>query len=354
MSQADNQVEASLRNRKLTIVSLQAATDDELRRLVRLAQEFHAFAISIVFSEAGSAQRRKQRLTRIGFRQTCCLPDLSSGKKRVSIRLCPTWPDRRHLSGPFDIIGDVHGCASELLALLKKLDYDVSYFADDGLGRTYFIIPPAGRTAVFAGNLSGAGPRNEDVLAIVNGLEATDSVLRVWGDQDDRARSSAIRKAWLDPVHRSYHTEFDKDYTIHDDHKFNVTANSASVVSHLWLDGGDLIVTHAAIRDDLIGRTSSAVRTYCIYGPDSVDAQLHEPNDELDWVQSYNGGAAVVFGHYRFRAARWQNNTIGINTDCVNGGALTALRWPERELVAVKAERDYAGASRAVSNDESQ
>ncbi|MEM9029224.1 MAG: hypothetical protein AAGC70_12725 [Pseudomonadota bacterium] len=161
--QRQGRVKAPLRSRRLTIVSLQEATDIGLRQLVTLAQEFHAFAIAIVLPGNGSPQRRKQRLTRIGFRKAYDVPSLSSGK-RVSVRLYPTWPDRRHLSGPFDIIGDVHGCASELLALLDQLNYDISYLPDKGLGRSYFIIPPAGRTAVFVGDLCGAGPRNEDVF----------------------------------------------------------------------------------------------------------------------------------------------------------------------------------------------
>lgn len=38
----------------------------------------------------------------------------------------------------------------------------------------------------------------------------------------------------------------------------------------------------------------------------------------------------------------WLNRTINIDTGCVFGGKLTALRYPERELVSVLAKQTYA------------
>ena len=45
----------------------------------------------------------------------------------------------------------------------------------------------------------------------------------------------------------------------------------------------------------------------------------------------------VVYGHTPVVEARWVNRTLNIDTGCVFGGSLTALRWPEQELVSVPA-----------------
>src|SRR5258708_5477027 len=41
----------------------------------------------------------------------------------VQIVRTPTWTDKRSETGPFDIIGDVHGCFEELVVLLGRLGY---------------------------------------------------------------------------------------------------------------------------------------------------------------------------------------------------------------------------------------
>ena len=50
----------------------------------------------------------------------------------------------------------------------------------------------------------------------------------------------------------------------------------------------------------------------------------------------------MVYGHTPVVEAAWVNGTPDINTGCVFGRCLTALRWPERELVSMPAARVYA------------
>jgi protein phosphatase len=66
------------------------------------------------------------------------------------------------------------------------------------------------------------------------------------------------------------------------------------------------------------------------------------------WAADYRGNAALVYGHTPVREAEWLNDTINIYTGCVFGGRLTALRWPERELVSVAARPDLQPARQAV------
>ena len=58
-------------------------------------------------------------LQREGFRQVWKLTSAGErGRPRVTRQ--PLWTDKRNDAGPFDIIGDVHGCADELQALLDE------------------------------------------------------------------------------------------------------------------------------------------------------------------------------------------------------------------------------------------
>jgi protein phosphatase len=50
----------------------------------------------------------------------------------------------------------------------------------------------------------------------------------------------------------------------------------------------------------------------------------------------------VVYGHTPVPEAEWLNRTLNIDTGCVFGGRLTALRYPEREVVSVPARQTYA------------
>lgn len=329
-------IAAQLADRRLTVLSIEDATDDELEKILELSRSYHAFAIAVVLAdEHVSSNWRMRNLESTGFRDVHYYQDFEH-RNQLTIRRVPVWSDKRDLSGPFDIIGDVHGCAAELQELLEKLGYEISWYERGSADASCFVLPPANRTAVFVGDLCGSGTGNDDVITLVQSLENSGSALRVLGDEDDQARLTRIRQNWSDPAYRDYVTEFDDSYTIDTDYRQSLYATPA--VSHLWLDDGELIVTHAAIREDFIGRTSKAVRNFCIYGPRDTAGRSHEPIDRLEWVNRYSGKASVVFGHTPCAAPRWHNNTIGINTDCVNGGALTALRWPERDLVSVTAQ----------------
>ena len=62
----------------------------------------------------------------------------------------------------------------------------------------------------------------------------------------------------------------------------------------------------------------------------------------FNWALDYRGAAAVIYGHTPVAEPEWVNNTLCIDTGCVFGGKLTALRWPEREIVSVPARETYA------------
>ncbi len=243
-------------------------------------------------------------------------------------------PDRRGEKGPFDIIGDVHGCADELQALLAQLGYDVRW---EGAGpdRRCVTRAPAGRRAVFLGDYVDRGPKSLDTLCLVMSMVDSGQALGVLGNHDARF----VR--WLD------------GRNVQMTHGLAETASQMRTVSsslrrglerflddlpfHLWLDGGELAVAHAGIRRDMLGLTTSATRAFCLYGDTTGERDEFGFPVRRNWAARYSGAAAIVYGHTPIVTPAWVNNTICIDTGCCFGGRLTALRWPERELISVSA-----------------
>jgi protein phosphatase len=110
-----------------------------------------------------------------------------------------------------------------------------------------------------------------------------------------------------------------------------------ALVSHYVFDGGKLVVAHAGLKEEMHGRGSGAVRAFCMYGETTGETDEYGLPVRYNWAQDYRGRAMVVYGHTPVPSAEWLNNTICLDTGCVFGGELTALRYPERELISVPA-----------------
>jgi protein phosphatase len=114
------------------------------------------------------------------------------------------------------------------------------------------------------------------------------------------------------------------------------------LVSHYVLDGGRLVVAHAGLKESMQGRGSGAVREFCLYGETTGETDEFGLPVRYPWAQDYRGESMVVYGHTPVPEPEWLNRTINIDTGCVFGGKLTALRYPEKELVSVPARETYA------------
>ncbi|MEZ0267997.1 MAG: polynucleotide kinase-phosphatase, partial [Phycisphaerae bacterium] len=114
------------------------------------------------------------------------------------------------------------------------------------------------------------------------------------------------------------------------------------LVGHYVLDGGRLVVAHAGMKQRYIGRASQRVREFALYGETTGETDEFGLPVRHDWAADYRGPATVVYGHTPVPEADWLNNTLNVDTGCAFGGKLTALRWPEREIVSVPARRVYA------------
>jgi diadenosine tetraphosphatase ApaH/serine/threonine PP2A family protein phosphatase len=257
----------------------------------------------------------------------------------VSKQKAPSRPlpgvDKRGERGAFDIIGDVHGCAAELAELLAALGYSVHWDGD----RVSVEAPP-GRRVVFVGDFVDRGPDAPGVMRIVVAMVEAGQALAVIGNHDDKF----LR--WLKGhdvklVHGLQHTA-EQYAPVGEAERARVRDFLDGLPSHLRLDGGELVVAHAGIKADMIGRNTKAVRQFCLYGDTSGKLDANGLPERFNWGADYEGSATVVYGHTPVADPAWQGNSVCIDTGCVFGGKLTALRWPEKEIVSVPAHEDYA------------
>ncbi len=251
---------------------------------------------------------------------------------------------KMNVHGPFDLIGDVHGCADELQALLKRLGYGV---IENRPGQTLnsgpVYVHPHGRRAIFLGDLVDRGPRILDTLRLVYNMIQHGSAFSVMGNHDDKlmrkldGRNVQVTHglentmAQLDALPRSVKPQFEK----------GLRAFLKSLGHYYILDGGRLVVAHAGIEQALQGKGGDKVRAFTLYGKTTGRKDEYGLPERLDWAAQYRGEAMVVYGHTPVPEAVWVNNTINIDTGCVFGGSLTALRYPEKELVAIPARQVY-------------
>lgn len=262
---------------------------------------------------------------------------------KTSTSISETSPDLRHVTGAFDLIGDVHGCARELEELLAKLGYTVAW-PEGRIGHRPAVMAPHGRMAIFVGDLVDRGPRSPDVLRIVMALAKAGKALAVPGNHDVKfirwleGRQVKLTHG-LDRTASQFETESPE-------FKAEVQAFISSLPSHLWLDGGRLAVSHAGIKEDMLGHMSQKIRSFCLYGETSGETDEFGLPVRYHWAAEYRGSTTIVYGHTPVPEADWVNNTICIDTGCCFGGKLSALRYPEREIVTVDAHEEYTASRR--------
>lgn len=347
----------------LTAVDATNVQPEARKPLVELARRFHTLPVAIVLDipeklcyerNRGRADRnfgphviRQQRsqmerslrgLQREGFRHIHVLKS-PEDVARVVIERQPLWNNRRFDCGPFDIIGDIHGCGEELEALLGTLGY-----AADGEG---VWRHPEGRKAVFVGDLVDRGPRIVDVLKLVMAMEKSGSALVVPGNHDVKL----MRKLRGRDVQITHGLQDSLEQLATEPETFHreVADFIDDLVSHYVLDDGKLVVAHAGMKEEMQGRGSGKVRDFALFGETTGETDEFGLPMRYNWAAEYRGKATVVYGHTPVPKPDWLNRTINIDTGCVFGGELTALRYPEKELVSVPAAREYAVPARPLA-----
>jgi len=341
---------------KLTVIDATNVQPEARKPLVALAKAHHCLAVAIVLDvpESECAKRNANRpdrdfgghvlrnqtsqlrrsmkgLRREGFHRVLTLSGMDE-IAAASVERHPLWNDRRGDHGPFDIIGDVHGCFDELAALLAVLGYEGQ---DDGGGAHH----PDGRRAFFVGDLVDRGPSSPAVLRLAMAMVANGDALCVPGNHEAKLlRALRGRKVTVSHGLAETLAQLDAEPP---EFSTQVADFIDGLVSHLVLDDGKLVVAHAGLRGDMHGRASAAVRSFALYGDTSGETDEFGLPVRYPWAEDYRGESMVVYGHTPVPEATWLNRTICLDTGCVFGGQLTALRYPEREIVSVPAARVY-------------
>ncbi|MCW2776192.1 MAG: metallophosphoesterase [Nocardioides sp.] len=247
-----------------------------------------------------------------------------------------SWNDRRDLTGPFDIVGDVHGCASELRTLLTDLGWSLEA---DERGRAIGATHPEGRTAVFVGDLVDRGPDTPGALRLVMGMVAAGTALCVSGNHE----AKLVRALKGNDVTVSHGLAESLTQLAEEPEDFRAAALAfmSGLISHYVLDDGRLVVAHAGLKEAYHGRSSGRVRSFALYGDTTGETDEFGLPVRYPWAREYRGRAMVVYGHTPVPETEWVNNTICLDTGAVFGGALTALRYPTKEIVSVPAEQQW-------------
>ncbi|MEU4405288.1 polynucleotide kinase-phosphatase [Streptosporangium sp. NPDC023963] len=297
------------------------------------------FGARVVVRQRKELRRSMSRISREGFRRVHVL----RGAEEIEAATVVTekaWTDRRELTGPFDIVGDVHGCRAELETLLRDLGWEVD---PGGAG----AVHPEGRTAVFVGDLVDRGPDSPGVLRLVMGMVAAGTALCVSGNHEQKlARALNGRKV---RVAHGLQESLDQLAAEPEEFRREALAFMDGLISHYQLDGGRLVVAHAGLKEEYHGRASGRVRSFALYGDTTGETDEYGLPVRYPWAHEYRGRAMVVYGHTPVPETEWINNTICLDTGVVFGGRLTALRYPEREIVSVPAERVWYESVRPLT-----
>ena len=349
-------VSKRLARRKLTVVDATNVQSEARAQLLTLAKEYHALTVAIVLDIPDSVciernvqrperpfgvrvvtrqirdlRRSLRRLDREGFQRVVTLESVEE-VAQVSISRKPLWTDKSTEHGPFDIIGDVHGCYDELIALLTQLGYTVD-------AKHHRAVPPEGRSAIFLGDLVDRGPKVPAVLKLVMHMVSAGNALCVPGNHDVKL----LRKLLGRNVRIAYGLAESLEQLEQETPAFRsqVVDFLNSLVSHYLLDDGKLVVAHAGMKAEFQGRASGTIREFALYGETTGEIDEFGLPVRYNWAAEYRGTATVVYGHTPVPQPEWLNRTINVDTGCVFGGSLTALRYPEKELVSVPALHTY-------------
>ena len=363
---------------RLTVVDATNVQSESRQPLVKLARQYHTLPVAIVFAlpenvchernrdranrsfgphvirqQRSQLRRSLKGLKREGFRHVFVL-ESPEEVDTVTIERTPLWNDKRTEQGPFDFIGDVHGCCDELEELLTVLGYVRSPVDSKSGWSNLNYAHPDGRKVVFVGDLVDRGPRIVDSLSLVRNMIVAGSALCVPGNHDMKLLRK-LRGKDVQITHGLANSLAEIDI-LPDDERATFIDQLAifldGLVSHYVLDRGEIVVAHAGMKESMQGRGSGAVRDFALYGETTGETDEFGLPVRYNWAAEYRGNAMVVYGHTPVPEPDWLNRTINIDTGCVFGGSLTALRYPEREFVSVKAKQTYCEPARPFLDDE--
>lgn len=360
-----------LKNGLLTVIDATNVQKESRKGLIQLSRQYHCLPVAVVLDvpETVCEERNGRRADRAfgghvirqqaqqlrrsirglrdeGFRQIYVLKSVEEVEAVEGIVRERLYNDKKDETGPFDIIGDVHGCFEELHELLCKLGYGIQSVEETATAFGFAVTAPQNRKAIFVGDLVDRGPDSVRVLKLVMSMVNAGAAHCVPGNHDLKLQKHLDGKN----VQLKHGLEETIEQLNAETKEFKEAVKSFlhGLISHYVFDDGRLVVAHAGLKEEMQGRGSAAVRQFCLYGETTGETDEFGLPVRYNWAKEYRGKAKVVYGHTPVPEAEWLNRTIDIDTGCVFGGKLTALRYPEEERVSIKAKKIYYEPARPI------
>lgn len=330
-----DRVSRRLGAREFSVIDLTDLSTEERRGVGKIAREMFTKSVVLAVDSVKHPLRNDtiRRLENDGYKIKNIHVISAAQVPQLKLTRVPLICDRRHDRGPFDIIGDVHGCCDEVELLLEKLGYQ----RVDGV-----FAHPQGRRALFLGDLCDRGPRIVDVYKLVMAMVDRGSAICLAGNHDEKlaqlltGRRTRVTKGVAMTI-----AELDALGDESQPMKQRIASFVESLSSHYTLDGGALVVAHGGLIEPMHNRHTADTRAFGIYGDTTGEIDKDGFPVRRDWAATYRGRAMVVYGHTVVTKVEWVNHTVDIDTGCVFGGYLTALRYPEKEIVQQRAVRQH-------------
>ncbi|MEY3053204.1 MAG: hypothetical protein RLY31_2989 [Bacteroidota bacterium] len=348
--------EKRLKMGKITVIDALNIRREDRARLVQLAKDNYALAAAIVLEtpirnlfdrhnsrtdrhfgknvlehQYNDFKRSIKTIEREGFSYV----HFVNPEEEVNIVRQKLWNNKREEGGGFDIIGDIHGCFDELTELLAKLRYTIERSPDG-----HFVVQhPESRRVIFLGDLTDRGNNSTEVLRLAMDMVKSQKAFCVCGNHDDKLNKFLHGKN-VNPGHGLEKTIRQLEHTSKE-FRSEVKAFLDGLIAHYVLDDGKLVVAHGGLPEEMHGRAAAAVRSFCLFGETTGEIDEFGLPVRHNWARQYKGKAMVVYGHTPIPESEWLNNTINLDTGCVFGGKLSALRYPEKEIVSVDAKQTY-------------
>lgn len=303
-----------LNGARLTVIDATNVQPEARKPLVELTREYHVLPVAIVFdlpeklchernssrpdrqfgphvvrNQSQQLRRSFRGLEREGFRHIFRLSSLDQ-VEAATIERQPLWNNRRGEHGPFDIVGDVHGCFDELLELVSQLGYAVQREASE-----FKVTSPDERTLVFVGDLVDRGPGTPDVLRLVMAMADAGQAICVPGNHDIKLVKALKGR----DVQLTHGLAESMQQLRGESEEFRARAAKFldGLVSHYVFDDGKLVVAHAGIKESMQGRGSAKVRDFALYGETTGETDEFGLPVRYNWAADYRGKAMVVYGH---------------------------------------------------------
>ncbi|MBM7586541.1 protein phosphatase [Bacillus pakistanensis] len=227
-----------------------------------------------------------------------------------------------------DIIGDIHGCYQEFNQLTQQLGYS---------WEKGYPVHPQNRRLGFVGDLTDRGPQSLEVIKIVWKLWKAGIAYYVPGNHCNKLYRYFLGNN-VKIIHGLETTVAELGA---------LPQNKREVIGNMFkelyeqsplyqvLDDGKLIIAHAGIKEEYIGKVNKKVKTFVLYGDITGEKNDDGTPVRKDWSLSYHGESLIVYGHTPVREPKKTKNTINIDTGAVFGGKLTAFRYPENEIISI-------------------